>query len=31
MSNLISRRWENNHLIFPLYFLTVRVCSWTEQ
>jgi len=31
MSNLISRRWENNNLIFQLYFVTARVCSWTVR
>jgi len=31
MSNLISRSWENNHLMFQLYFITVSVCSWTVR
>jgi len=31
MNNIVSRRWENNNLIFQLYFTTVRVCSWTVR
>ena len=31
MSNLINRRWKSNNLMFQLYCITVRGCSWTVR